>query len=1191
MMFRQSEFVRTTSFLFAILAAAAMFASPAARAQSKSGAALAASFLNPPPAAKPQVWWHWVNGNISKPGIVADLKEMKKVGIGGGTICNLGDFAPEGPVHFNSQPWWDDMKFAMNEASKLGLELGVEDCQGWSSSGGPWIKPQDAMKMVVWSETRSSGGASSPIVLAQPHTRLGYYHDIAVLAFPTVAADAGPSLADVSAQLTANGQPVDTSFLFTGNSDKTVPLHTGSQSAPGLVVKCPAPFTADELRYSHGMDYDGQNIEIDSSNDGDSWAPVAMASEQTDVFYWNDDIKFTPVTAQYFRVLFKDGNGNPVDCSLASFNLVGPATGANDDVPLISIVDLTSKLAADGTVVWSPPTGNWTIIRFGYTDSGAVNHPANKYGVGLECDKLSKVALQQHFDGFVNRVISTGASVPGKPVKWSLIDSYEIGYQNWTDGFDAEFDARTGYSIRPWLITLTGRTVESREMTTRFQFDFIRTISELWDTNYYGYFADLLHRQGILAQCECYGDGYFDTVRSSGLVDMPMSEYWWPGDGDAHLAKQVASAAHVYGHTLVGAESFTAGSPYFGATPWNMKREGDNIFAAGVNRYYFHSGEHQPGTDGRKPGLTWDFGIFMNRNNTWYDTGKAYFAYLGRCMALLQQGRFVGDILAYEGEEGNGSEAMSVPPKGYASDEIDSDLLVKSVDAHNGILTLPDGESYRMLALANSTTISLPVLKKIEMLVNDGAVVFGPKPEHSLGLVAYPGSDVEVAKIADEMWGNIDGNTVVKHQFGKGWVYWTGNFSNAAPVLADRGIAQDFSYEDRDVDLVYLHKKVGASDYYFVSNQEQDYVNTSATFRVADGLQPEIWDPQKGTISNAPVWSKTGYRGTTVALQLNPGQSVFVVFRTPAAAKHILAITQVTSKSASTHTLTVDRAIYGAPNDPTKSMEITDKLQAAVSGGKIHTSIGNALAGNDPAPFIVKQAVITYTFDGKQSTVTIPENEVFTAGTFRAEAPYSVLVDGNGKTSLLSWIPAKYLIRYASGPVVTKTVADAPRQIALTGPWTVHFSPRWGGPASVVFDSLSSWTKSDNAGIKYYSGTAEYDLSFDVSPSWLKPGRKFVLNLGDVGDLANIELNGYSLGCLWSPPFRADATGIVRAGLNRLVVKVTNTWENRLIGDDALPQSQRITYTTEHFYDASTPLQPAGLIGPVILSAADPVKL
>ncbi len=1150
---------------------------------------LAESFVHPPSAAKPQVWWHWVNGNVSKPGITADLEAMKRAGIGGGTICSLGQYGPEGPAHFNSDLWWDDARFAMSEAGRLGLELGVENCEGWSSSGGPWVKPEDAMKMLVWSEAQATGGTPSAICLGRPPTRHDFYRDAAVVAFPSVAAEAGPSLSDIKPTLTADGKPVDATFLFTGDAARSVLVAGGT----GLVIDCGRPFTASALRFSHGGRFAGGSAELDASDDGAAWKQAASAGTPGDGMDWLGHATFAPVTARYFRLVFKDGSGHPADTDLAMLNLYGPGAATGDTVRAADVVDLTSRMAADGTLTWTPPAGRWTVVRFGYTDVGAVNHPASPYGIGLECDKLSRAALEHHFAGFMDRVMATGAAVPGQALQWSLIDSYEVGPQNWTDDLPAQFQKRTGYVLAPWLITFTGRTVESPDQTSRFQFDFNRTVAELWDGNYWGYFGDLLHRHGLRSQVEAYGNGPFDTVRSSGLADMSMSEFWYPGAGDARLAKQAASAAHVYGHALVGAESFTAGGDYFDATPWKMKREGDNILAAGVNRFYFHSGASQPWTDGRAPGLTWDFGIFQNRNNTWYETGKDYFAYLARCESLLQQGHFVADILAYEGEEGNGGQSLSAPPAGYASDEIDSDLLVQSLTVDHGLLALPSGQRYAILALANTQSVSLPVLEKIAALVRSGAVVFGPKPVHTLGLAGYPDSETRLTKIAGELWGNIDGKTVIKHQVGKGWVYWTGDFQNVAAVLDDRRIAPDFSPAAHGARLLYLHRRIGQAESYFVANQAPGAITTDIAFRVA-GRQPEIWDPQKGTMTDAAVWGADGAGRTRVALQLTPGQSVFVVFRRPAPKNHLVsvAMTGPTAGATTAPALVITKATYGDIAGHGGTTDITALLSRMIRDNEIETVISNELVGSDPAPNIVKSATIDYTLGGKPGSVTVAENASLDLPLFTSHAAkYQVVPGTDGRNRLLAWAPGTFTVTDAAGRATTKEVAETPVPLPVDGAWAVHFDPRWGGPAAVTFDTLTDWTQRPEPGIKHYSGTAEYDKTVTVPADWVKSGRVITLDLGDLESLANVTLNGHDLGCLWSPPYRADVTGVLRPGPNTLVVKVTDTWVNRLIGDDGLPADQRLTSTTKPFYNANSPLVPSGLFGPVTFQAADPVPL
>ena len=237
----RSELFRPNANLAQICAGAALFLtmsglSPAPAHAQQPADPLSSSFVHPPASAKPQVWWHWVNGNVSKPGITADLEAMKSAGIGGGTICSLGDYAPEGPAHFNSDLWWDDIKFAMSEAGRLGLELGVENCEGWSSSGGPWVKPEDAMKMLVWSEAHVTGAAQTTIHLPQPPTRHGFYRDTTVVAFPAIATEAGPKKVVAVLQsgeaitVTGDGLKPVTSGLVAKGNPKT-------QIRPGAVIR------------------------------------------------------------------------------------------------------------------------------------------------------------------------------------------------------------------------------------------------------------------------------------------------------------------------------------------------------------------------------------------------------------------------------------------------------------------------------------------------------------------------------------------------------------------------------------------------------------------------------------------------------------------------------------------------------------------------------------------------------------------------------------------------------------------------------------------------------------------------------------------------------------------------------------------------------------------------------------------
>lgn len=157
---------------------------------------------------------------------------------------------------------------------------------------------------------------------------------------------------------------------------------------------------------------------------------------------------------------------------------------------------------------------------------------------------------------------------------------------------------------------------------------------------------------------------------------------------------------------------------------------------------------------------------------------------------------------------------------------------------------------------------------------------------------------------------------------------------------------------------------------------------------------------------------------------------------------------------------------------------------------------------------------------------------------------------------------------------------------ALSGPWTVNFDPKWGGPEKVIFDDLQDWTNSPEARIKYYSGTAIYHKEFTIPAQQVKDSH-LLLDLGEVHEVASVRLNGHDLGVVWTKPARVDITSAVKAGENDLEIRVVNLWPNRLGHDESLPKEQRLTETNIHKFSPDSPLLPSGLVGPVTLIAED----
>ena len=1067
---------------------------------------LEGGFLNPPDSAKPQTWWHWMNGNITKAGITADLEAMKQIGLGGATIVNVDAGIPRGPVNFMSPEWRNDFKFAMQEANRLGLEMCVENCAGWSSSGGSWNTVTNAMQRVTISEVHVMGPTNFSGALPQPPTTLDFYRDIAVLAFP--ALDAGAMITNLDAKDGRNGKAV-----------------------------------------------------LSSPNVGDSIAG-AIQSRQ--------------------------------------------------------IIDLTPVLTPSGKLDWPVPSGKWVILRLGYTPTGVKNHPAPLEGTGLECDKFSKAALDAHWAGFMQKILDDIGPLAGKTLDSSLIDSYEVGGQNWTKDFPAEFARRRGYSPFKFLPTFTGRVVDNPAVSERFLWDVRRTIADLFAENYYGHFSELCRAHGLKSAIEPY-TGPFESLQSGAPSGLVMGEFWTGSQGEPSV-KLAASVAHIYGKTLVGAESFTA-RPDVGRwqnDPYSLKTLGDLMFCWGLNRYVFHRYAMQPWTN-RWPGMTMgQWGFHFERTVTWWNEGKPWIDYITRCEFLLQQGRAVQDVAYFDGESApveirDGNPAL---PAGYDYDAVDADVLLHGATVKDGRLTLASGANYAALVLPPEDINMTPqTLQSIAKLVRAGATVVGPRPEHSPSLADYPKCDVQVKELAAELWDKCDGSHVLENACGKGRVVWNKALND---VFAEENLKPDFEFHGSSAatQLAYTHRVAGAADIYFVSNQRREFDAADCTFRVS-GKTPELWHPGTGVIEPAPVWSEHDGR-ITVRLNFEPAESVFVIFRHAAnGADHIVAVSGGASSesSAAAPRLEIQRAIYAASGG-TNGLDVTAKLSGLVRNGQLTVEVRNDFFGVDPAVNRVKELRVDYTLDGKPGHATVPENETLTlpeTASTGQPPQWETSVAASGSPAVKAWSNGRVELRTAGGRIFHADATDLPAPQEINGSWDLTFPPNWGAPPSVSLDKLISWTDHTNNGVRYFSGTATYEKDIDISADRLSAGHELWLDLGAVKNFAEVSLNGQTFGVLWKPPFRVNVTAAAKPGLNKLAVKVTNLWPNRLIGDEQLPPdvewrgkqlagwpqwlldgkpspTGRLTFTTWHHWTKDSPLLESGLLGPVTLRTAEIIR-
>jgi hypothetical protein len=336
--------------------------------------------------------------------------------------------------------------------------------------------------------------------------------------------------------------------------------------------------------------------------------------------------------------------------------------------------------------------------------------------------------------------------------------------------------------------------------------------------------------------------------------------------------RESASVAHIYGRNIAAAESLTAAAAPWAWSPATLKPTADQELLNGINRFVIHESAHQP-LVGKAPGLTLGpFGQWFNRNDTWAEYAGPWISYLARSSYMLQQGRFVADLLCFYGEDSNLTAifAHSAPeiPAGYAFDYLNADAVVHELSVSDGQMVTKSGMQYNVLGLdPYSRHMSLPVLRAIYRLVENGAVLAGAKPTDDPSLAD---DQAEFERLSSALFG--DGNGV--HRVGKGTVYAGLPLKD---VLSSLKLLPDFDYSkgDKDSDLQFAHRKLASGDIYFVDNRTDHNESILATFRVT-GKTPELWHAESG--ATEPVSFTVADGRTTVPLHLEPWGTVFVVF-------------------------------------------------------------------------------------------------------------------------------------------------------------------------------------------------------------------------------------------------------------------------------------------------------------------------
>ena len=849
------------------------------------------------------------------------------------------------------------------------------------------------------------------------------------------------------------------------------------------------------------------------------------------------------------------------------------------------IIELTAVMK-EGILTWDVPAGDWTVRRYALRNAMAYNRVAPAGGQGLECDKLSRTAVKAMFDGMVGRFIQNSPQLAGRSILGMEADSWEVGNPEWSPGFRDEFRIRRGYDPMPWMVGFKGGpVVGGADMGSRFAYDVYLTQIDCFADNFFSYLTDLCREKGMDFMTEPYY-GPFDPVRCGGRTARPMGEVWASGDC-MNSVRWAASAAHTYGRKMAGAETFTGrwSDGAWSIDPYAIKRVGDLAFCNGLNKMTMHGTALQPWGDKVKPGMPMGFwGTMFSPGQTWWEPGREWISYLSRCQFVLQQGLFVADILGlFPATQWNGTMPAGLH-KLYNYDLCAEEML-DQLEFKDGRFVLPSGMAYRVLLLPPTGGKMEPaILRRLVALTEmGGTVICSDKPTASPGMQNYPACDAEVSTLAGHLWGKSDGKNILENRCGKGRLIWMNAWSER---------------NDPESEWIYQHRPEDA----FYNRPAFSVTWSDELIKLLRGLgaEPDV-EVRKGG-GRAQVF---GGKPETGCGSREGEDAVAWIHRRSGELDIYFTASQVADPMEAELVFRVSGKV---PEfwDP-ETGRITKPAVWKEEKGRTVLSMAFSPYGSMFVVFRPGKAdpVVSMAKDGKP----VPDIKVYRS---------------NNGCVIEAHQDGLYEVDYTSGRKVNTRVTGIPEPQVFAGDWTVRFPSGWGAPAEANM-RLKSWTAHPEAGVRYFSGTAAYVREFDLSAGFLAEGMIQFLDLGMVKNLAEVLINGQPAGILWKPPFRAEVTGLLKQGLNRMEIRVTNLWVNRMTGDELQPddcewqevrfqcndqagqgikripdwvwtggqrpQANRYTFTTWKFYSWSTPLLESGLMGPVTLSAARQIEI
>jgi hypothetical protein len=1080
---------------------------------------LLAGFREPPAAARPQVWWHWMNGNVNLEGAKLDLAWMQRIGIGGvHTFTGGGLGEPhviEPPVEFLSEQWRAAFQTTTHLARASGMEVTIAGSPGWSETGGIWVAPEDAMKKYVWSETGVTGGKYLDLILAQPPAATGpflgvkrsfspppselhgdLYRDTLVVAFPTPSAE----LSGPKPVFSTRSGPIDISSLRVGDLAATVtlPIPVG-ESSTYLDAAFDQPTTIAALVLGLGKVAD---IEILAGNEPANLRSLLKArADPSESPAPQQTYSFSPTRARIFRIVLTLPSPKPLFPDLpprlskppvppsafaftrlelcggarisrfesksgfqASIDAEAPPTAMADRdavIPAGSVIDLTDKLAADGRLRWTAPPGRWTIVRLGWSLTGQTNGPAQARDTGLEVDKLDPVLVRGYLEHYLDIYRDAMQEPLGAgSVQNLLTDSWEAGVQNWTPTLLAQFKTRRGYDPLPYVPALIGRVVGDSASSERFLWDFHRTLEEALADNHYGVIAQVLHERGMRYYTEAQGDtprAIGDGLAIKSRADIPTAEYWYRAFATAPGQPSLKADLRE-----AASAAHVYGKPLAAAESLTV--------AAGMDPWAFSPAMLKPVADE----------IFASGINR-------ILLHESHHQPLLHAAP--GLTLGFFGQFFNRNDTWAEHAGGW-----------------------------------------IQYLSRTSYLLQQGSYV--------ADVAYFYGEERNLTEIYLDRFDHEVPN-------GYGYDYINAEALLSLTVLPDGAVAAPSGMRYRVLfvpsavrrySLPALRKlrDLVAGGAVLVAARPVDGLGLLASDAEVKALVDEVWGPVDAATGpraygRGRIYMHSDLSGALNAEAISPDVAV----EEPCAEECGLM---------SLHRHTPDADIYFLSNreNAARTMRVVFRVKNLVP------ELWRAESGN------AQRLSFQLTPQGVAVKLPFEAHDAFFV-VFRAIARHS------------------------------REAAAQPAPVELMkipGPWQVHFQYGRGAPEHATFAQLQDLRTAKDAGIRFFSGTATYSTTLSLPARPARPVRKMMLDLGAVHELAVVFLDGRLLGTVWHAPFTIDIPTDLKAGAHKLEIQVDDLWVNRLIGD-AQPGATAVAFAPQSPYTANSPLMPSGLIGPV----------